>query len=139
MKPKIAIPMGVVACTIGLLLGAPAAPGQTPTAGPTPTPTPTPTRAASSTSVAIAREHRVVRANGSVSPGHSGIAMNVSLLKRRGENYRKIDTKHPRLTDNSTYAVKFQRAKKGICAVRARFPGDSDHKPSSSTSIGFEC
>src|SRR5438034_1031630 len=93
-----------------------------------PAPDPSDTRAPSSTSVSAAREKRTILASGSVSPQHTGIAMTVKLMKRVSGHYKAIQIKHPVLDADSNYSTSFKRPR-GICEVKARFPGDEDHLP----------
>jgi hypothetical protein len=79
-----------------------------------------------------------IRANGQVNPAHPGARVTIDLAEQRGDKWVTVATKQPALSELSRYVVKFPRPSKSLCRLTATFPGDADHKPSTSTKL-FSC
>ena len=79
-----------------------------------------------------------IRVNGQVVPAHAGDKVTITLEAQRGDDWRDVGTAQPVLSARSRYVVRFAEPKAWLCRLIARFPGDADHKPST-TSKTFTC
>jgi dipeptidyl aminopeptidase/acylaminoacyl peptidase len=94
-------------------------------------------RAPSTTSLNYATM-RKLRVNGQVDPAHAGRVVSVELAVQRGGRWTTVATRSVSLSALSRYVVTFDRRSEFLCRLTARFPGDGDHKPSTSTKT-FSC
>ena len=92
---------------------------------------------ATATTMTVVKKARRLVAKGTVIPPHPGDRMRVILKKRRDGRFRTIDVKRPLLGDaldrdgdgvfESNYRTVFKRPRRGVCLLKAVFPGDEDH------------
>lgn len=87
----------------------------------------------------VARTNTRIRVVGHQFPDHSPYEIVVSLYRRTEGRFRKLASKAASLSNNAGFVASFPRPKAGICRVKARFPGDSDHLGSSVSSATFRC
>jgi hypothetical protein len=71
-----------------------------------------------------------VVATGRLRPRHPGKRMQVTLFRRRGGDWGRVDTARPRLVRGRRYTAVLDRPAAARCRVEARFRGDADHLPS---------
>jgi hypothetical protein len=71
-----------------------------------------------------------VVATGRLRPRHRGERMHVTLFRRRGGDWARVDSARPRLRRGTRYTAVLDRPNASRCRVEARFVGDADHLPS---------
>ena len=98
----------------------------------------TTTKANSSISALVTKTTTRVKVKGSVFPSHPGKTVTVTLYKKKNGVWAKVRAKTPTLGAASAYSTYFGRPTAGACQIRAAFPGDADHLPSSKT-VNFRC
>ena len=96
-------------------------------------------RCVTTTTVDVDKSRNRIEATGRVLPPHPGSRMTVTLFKKKGDRFVKLDTNRPALNAQSRYATDFERPSNATrCRVKASFPFDFDHLGSSAQDT-FRC
>jgi hypothetical protein len=90
------------------------------------------------TTLAIELTADRISASGRLLPPQPGDQMVITLFREVGDTFQKVDTNRPSLSAASTYSTRFDRPNADRCRVKARYLGDEDLLPSSSTET-FPC
>ena len=96
-------------------------------------------RCVTTTTVNVDKGRDRIRARGRLLPPHPGSRMIVTLLRKKGDRFVKLDTNRPVLNSESRYATGFERPSNARrCRVKATFAFDVDHLGSSAQET-FRC
>lgn len=82
-----------------------------------------------------------IKVSGELFTAHPGKSMTVTLSRLLNGTFKQISTKQAQLGSYGTYgtyATSFDTPDTKKCKVVAKFPGDSDHRPSKRTTT-FAC
>jgi hypothetical protein len=71
-----------------------------------------------------------IEAHGTLRPRHKGERIIVTLYKKKGKKFKKVDRERPRLEKGKRYEADLDPPDGGKCKITARFRGDVDHLPS---------
>ena len=83
------------------------------------------------TSLSVKKTRRRITASGAVTPTPQRGKVIVSLYRKRGGKFRRLDTNRPSLSATSKYQTRFSRPRAGRCRIIARFPGSTEGTQSS--------
>lgn len=92
----------------------------------------------SSVMLSIAKRAFTIRAKGRIVPTHSGVAVRVTLVRKRHGHFRTVVSRSPLLDASGRFSLNLKRPRPGTCRIRAVFPRDADHE-SSRSRVTFRC
>lgn len=95
-------------------------------------------RAATTTTVGVKTPGKKIKVNGTVKPDQVGEKVTVTLSRKKGAKYTKVEQKKPTLGAGSIYDTSFESPDATDCKVKVKWPGDVDSEPSSA-SEKFNC
>lgn len=90
------------------------------------------------TTLEVKTQGNKVKAKGSVEPQQNGSKVTVTLLKKKGGGFKKVDQDKPTLVPPSEFSSSFDRPDAKTCKVTVKFLGDVNSNPSSA-SEKFKC
>lgn len=113
--------------------------GEPPLPDPTPTPTPSPTEPVDSTTTVGGKlVGSKIKVKGAVMPADPGAAVKVTLYRKKGDRFVKVEAKEATLSPDGFFATSFSAPSASKCKVKAKYPGNDSVAPSSASKT-FAC